>query len=69
MTRIDETIAKMFAEVRGRSEEGDILDALLVGRKIRVYTEGGMLTSDFDLNRINIEMDKETRLAKKVWVG
>jgi len=45
------------------------LEAQLIGKIVRVYTEGAVLTCDHEPDRINIELDKETRTVKKVWLG
>jgi hypothetical protein len=45
------------------------LEAMLVGHNVRVYIEGDMLTQDYRLDRINIELDKKTRRVRKVWLG
>ena len=45
------------------------LEAMLVDKTVRVYTEGDMLTQDYRLDRINIELDKKTRRVRKVWLG
>ena len=41
----------------------------LVGKEVRLYTEGQPLTQDFVIDRVNIEVDIKTDIAKRVWFG
>lgn len=42
--------------------------SVLIGKKIRVYKTGEMLTDDYIENRVNIEVSQEG-LIEKIWYG
>ena len=50
-------------------EAQNTLEQLLIGKEVRVYSEGQPLTQDFVINRVNIEIEMHEDTIKHVWFG